>query len=243
MEFVNVDSLVIWYIWILSLIMKIVTIVLLSCFSIVCQAQTRLEVVNGLGTISEPGFETHNTTKVSLLTDVTDNFSLSFGANFMANKKVHDRKDFFYCDSFEPQNDWYLKCADGHDTTINSAFYYQYKKTELGLHALWRSGYNKRSLTGIGIVGVFLNRQQFIEDELFEEGKPENANGFAITAMHMHEFPLFKPDSGVNLIVTGQGGIFYSPQDQCTDINCDNFLDGPIHFTGSLQVGFSFALN
>jgi hypothetical protein len=216
---------------------------LLIIYSTISYGQTHLNVLNGLGTISEPGYDAHNTTKVSLLTDITDRFSLSFGANFMSTKKIHDRKEFFYCDSFEPQNDWYRKCADGHDSVVSSAFYRQYKKTELGLHALWRSGTNKHSLTGIGIVGVFLTRQQIIEDDLFEDERPETANGIAVTAMHMQEFPLFKPDSDISLIITGQGGIFYSPQDQCTDINCDNFLDGPLHFIGSLQVGLSLALN
>lgn len=204
--------------------------------------QTRFSVASGIGSIPEPGFNIHHNLRLSLVTDVKDQFTLSFGAQFMSSKKIHDRKDFISCDSFEPYG-WGWQCVDGYDSVVNSAYYYQYQKSEISIHGLWHHGTSNRSLTGIGVSGVFFSRQMFIDDELFDDRRPERGTGVAITGMQIYQLPIFKPTSGIQLVLNLQGGVLYSPQFICEDASCDNFFESSLQVTGGAMLGLTIALN
>ncbi|MFT5725325.1 MAG: hypothetical protein ACI9JN_002450, partial [Bacteroidia bacterium] len=63
--------------------MKFLITSLLFYLSIVSYGQTRGNITNGIGAITQTGFAPHNITSLSFITDVKENFSLSFGASFM----------------------------------------------------------------------------------------------------------------------------------------------------------------
>lgn len=205
--------------------------------------QTRLNLTSGFGSILEPGFYYHNNSNISFVTDISDNFSLSFGANLMTPRKKHEKGNFTYCDSFTYSGGWQNRCVDGYDSTVSSAYYYAYKKTEISVHALWRRGKDNQNLTGVGITGVFFNRQRFIDDPLFEDDKIETGSGIAVTVKHIYRFPILKPESGMHLILNLDGGLLYSPQYVCDDANCDNFFERYINLTCNVVIGLSFDLN
>ena len=206
--------------------------------------QTRVNITSGGVSIFQTGFYLHSNSNVSFVTDISDRFSVSFGVGLMAPKKLHGRQDFTYCDSFE-QFGWQRSCVDGYDSIVHSGYYYQYKKTEVGIHALWRNGKDNRHLTGFGFNAIVFSRQRFIDDALFPVGRLETGKALTVTAKHLYEIPLFKQESGVKMLLYLEGGFLYTHQNDCTDVNCNNFFEGEslIHLTSSVQLGLSFDLN
>ena len=217
-------------------------IFLLTMLSVctISYGQSRLFGAYGYANFNETGFENQQLKTIGLTTDF-NSFRFLFRANNMKSERFSGQRNFNYCDSFV-QSGWHQMCAPGHDSLVNSTFHNTYRKTEVGVDALWRKDSTPRIWNGLSLDFVFFSRELTVEDAILELNRTENGNAFLVSYVNMVDLAPFKSDQWLFHVRT-RIGVLYSRQDECTDINCDNFFENETQPYFSIQAGLSFALN
>ncbi len=202
--------------------------------------QSRLFASSGYASFNETGYENQQLNTIGLTTDF-NSFRFLFRANTMKSERLSGQKNFNFCDSFV-QSGWHATCAPGYDSIVNSTFHNTYRKTEVGVDALWRKDSTSRMWNGLSLDFVFFSRELTVDDAILDLNRIENGNAFLVSYVNMIDLSPFKSDQWLFHVRT-RLGVLYSRQDQCTDINCDNFFENETQPYLSIQAGLSFALN
>lgn len=221
--------------------MRLCFISLLIILTYSTKAQVRFGLQTGINSISEEGLSSQLNTTLSLGWKFENYVSWGLQYSTTLRTKQNGNSKFYHCDSLV-QDGWSKMCA-GNDSMVNSDFTNTYNMNSIGIYLLKhrRLSNEKFDLAGgIRVNSHFLSRQEERLDALLDYNKTEKAIAASLNPMIRFSYTPYLKKNDFSIFIEGSTGIFISPQWQCDDANCDNFLKQAVNSTTIIQIGISY---
>ena len=222
--------------------MRFLLYLMVFCFGLSARAQLRLGLQTGLSGISESGISAQLASTFSFGFQFDNNISWGLQYGTTLKNEVSGNDLFYYCDSLE-QAGWAYQCV-GTDSMINSAHTSTYNVNSLGLFFLKHkaiSNNEKLDLAGgIRCNLNFISRREQRFNPLLGYDQTNKALGGSISPLIRLAYKPNPKKSDFSFFLEASTGVFISPQWQCEDANCDNFLTRAVNSSYRIQLGIAY---
>ncbi|MCB9262644.1 MAG: hypothetical protein H6607_09745 [Flavobacteriales bacterium] len=196
----------------------------------------------GVEKLREPQLKSLSKLELGFDFQLNDKWVLGLGYGLSQPKTVYGNKDFYYCDSFEYIGFGQPICV-GNDSTVNSDYSIRYKKSDFFVSVVRMKEIEKhRFYAGLGIGVDRFTREEKVFDPLLNRYKKEEAWAFQTQFLFRYQHKFFKTEF-LSAFAELRLSFFYSPQPNCEDADCDNFLTYAFNSQFNFMVGLALKVN